>query len=86
VLILLASRPPRETITTTRVSTYTYDSLNRLVDADYSTGEAFEYDAAGNRTVMTATTPLSGTVVTTYILRLVQDRLTTRRTASLIAR
>ncbi len=36
---------------TTRVITYTYDPLNRLVSADYSTGEFFEYayDAVGNR-------------------------------------
>ncbi|MEA3395908.1 MAG: hypothetical protein U9R05_00405 [Chloroflexota bacterium] len=46
------------TITTTRVISYTYDPLGRLVEADYSTGAAFEYayDAVGNRTVMTDTT------------------------------
>ncbi|RLC70876.1 MAG: RHS repeat protein, partial [Chloroflexi bacterium] len=38
--------------TTTRVISYTYDPLNRLTDAAYSTGEQFEYqyDAVGNRT------------------------------------
>jgi YD repeat-containing protein len=42
--------------------------LGRLTGADYSTGESFgyEYDAAGNRKVFTSTTPLSGTLVTTY--------------------
>jgi YD repeat-containing protein len=40
-----------ETITTTRVISYTYDPLGRLIDAEYSTGEQFEYqyDAVGNR-------------------------------------
>jgi len=35
----------------------TYDSLNRLTGADYSTGEQFEYayDEVGNRTAMTDT-------------------------------
>jgi YD repeat-containing protein len=34
----------------------------------YSTGESFAYvhDVLGNRTLVTSTTPLSGTVVTTY--------------------
>jgi YD repeat-containing protein len=38
------------------------------VSAVYSSGERFEYahDATGNRTVMTSTTPLSGTLVTHY--------------------
>jgi len=51
---------------TTRVITYTYDDLYRLVDADYSTGEQFEYvyDGVGNRTVHTRT--LTSTTVTTY--------------------
>ena len=46
------------TNTTTRVITYTYDPLNRLTGATYSTGESFEYqyDAVGNRTSMTDTT------------------------------
>ncbi len=37
--------------------TYKYDPLGRLVEADYSTGESFEYayDAVGNRTAMTTT-------------------------------
>ena len=53
---------------TTRTITYTYDPLGRLTGAEYSTGESFAYhlDAAGNRQVMTSTTPLSGTLVTTY--------------------
>ncbi len=44
-----------EMVTTTRVITYTYDPLNRLTEARYSTGEHFEYayDAVGNRTAMT---------------------------------
>jgi RHS repeat-associated protein len=48
---------------TTRVITYTYDPLNRLTGADYSTGESFayQYDPVGNRTVMT-----DATGVTTY--------------------
>jgi YD repeat-containing protein len=48
---------------TTRVITYTYDPLNRLTGADYSTGEQFgyTYDEVGNRTVMT-----DATGVTTY--------------------
>ena len=48
--------------------TYTYDSLNRLTAADYSTGEqyGYQYDAVGNRTAYTLTAPLDGTVVTTY--------------------
>ncbi len=53
---------------TTRTITNTYDSLGRLIEADYSTSESFEYvyDAVGNRRMVTSTTPLSGTVVTTY--------------------
>ena len=60
-------------------SAYTYDALNRLTSARYSTGESFayEYDAVGNRQVMTRTTPLSGTVVTTYTFD-VANRLTDR--------
>jgi YD repeat-containing protein len=52
----------------TRVITYTYDPLHRLTGAEYSTGESFAYayDAVGNRTAYTATTPLSGTLVTNY--------------------
>jgi RHS repeat-associated protein len=59
----------------TRTITYTYPlgrglcgNLHRLTGATYSTGEAYayQYDAVGNRTAMTSTTPLSGTVVTTY--------------------
>jgi YD repeat-containing protein len=41
----------------TRTITYTYDPLNRLTAADYSTGEqyAYQYDAVGNRTAYTLT-------------------------------
>jgi YD repeat-containing protein len=55
-------------ITLTRVISYTYDPLGRLTAADYSTGESFAYayDAVGNRTAMTTTTPLDGTTITTY--------------------
>jgi YD repeat-containing protein len=50
--------------TTTRVITYTYDPLYRLTDADYSTGERFEYayDAVGNRLALTQTLGVSQTV------------------------
>ncbi len=46
-----------------RVIDYTYDPLSRLTGANYSTGEdyAYQYDAVGNRTIMTDTTG-----VTTY--------------------
>jgi len=39
------------------VISYTYDPLYRLTAADYSTGEAYayQYDAVGNREVMTDT-------------------------------
>jgi RHS repeat-associated protein len=52
----------------TRTITYTYDPLHRLTGAEYSTGERYEYayDAVGNRTAYTVTTPLAGTTVTTY--------------------
>jgi RHS repeat-associated protein len=55
-------------VTTTRVITYIYDPLNRLISATYSTGEQFGYgyDEVGNRTTYTATAPLAGTTVTTY--------------------
>ena len=44
------------------------DTCQHLTFTDYSTAEAFEYayDAVGNRSALTSTTPLSGTVVTTY--------------------
>ena len=63
----------------TRTITYTYDGLHRLTGADYSTGESFThiYDAAGNRTRTTSTTPLSGTVVTTHTYD-AANRLTSR--------
>jgi RHS repeat-associated protein len=44
---------------------YTYDYLSRLTQADYSSGEGFQYayDAVGNMTALTAT--ITNTVVTT---------------------
>jgi YD repeat-containing protein len=53
---------------TTRVITNTYDALDRLTSAVYSTGESFVYvyDEVGNHTMLTSTTPLSGTLVTTH--------------------
>jgi YD repeat-containing protein len=47
---------------------YVYNDLDRLIEAEYSTGERFEYayDKVGNRTAMTETLPLDGTTVTTY--------------------
>ena len=69
-----------ETLTgTTRVISNTYDPLNRLIESEYSTSEQFEYvyDAVGNRTLVTSTTPLSGTVVTTYTYD-AANRLTNR--------
>jgi YD repeat-containing protein len=58
------STPGTGLITTT--ITYTYDSLYRLTEADYSSGEKFEYvyDAVGNRTSYTAT--ITSTQNTTY--------------------
>ena len=52
-----------ELVTTT--ITYTYDSLYRLTEADYSSGEKFEYayDAVGNMTAVT--TMITSTVVST---------------------
>ena len=43
----------------TREISYTYDPLNRLIAADYTTGEsyAYQYDAVGNRTVYTLAMP-----------------------------
>jgi RHS repeat-associated protein len=48
-------------------STYGYDSAGRLTSASYPDGstEADQYDAGGNRTVITSTTTLSGTSVLT---------------------
>jgi RHS repeat-associated protein len=58
------STPGTGLITTT--ITYTYDSLYRLTEADYSSGENFQYvyDAVGNRTSYTAT--ITSTQNTTY--------------------
>ncbi|MBN1248626.1 MAG: hypothetical protein JXC32_13285, partial [Anaerolineae bacterium] len=55
------------------------DPLGRLVEAAYSTGECFQYDhdAIGNRTTMTSTMSLSGTVVTSYTYD-AANRLATR--------
>ena len=52
-----------ELVTTT--ITYTYDSLYRLTEADYSSGENFQYayDAVGNMTAVTTT--ITSTVVST---------------------
>ncbi len=46
---------------------YGYDNAGRLTSASYpdGTSEANQYDAAGNRLVVTGTSPLSGTAVTT---------------------
>jgi RHS repeat-associated protein len=50
-----------------RTITYDYDPLYRLTSAEYSTGERYEYayDAVGNRTVYSETTP-DGTRTTPY--------------------
>ncbi len=63
-----------------RAFTYTYDALQRLTAAVYSTDEtfAYAYDAVGNRTVMTSTTSLSGTLVTTHTYD-AANRLTARQ-------
>ncbi len=47
-------------------SAYAYDSAGRLINAQYPDGttEADQYDADGNRLVVTGTSPLSGTSVT----------------------
>ena len=49
----------------TTAITYTYDGLQRLIEADYSTSEKFEYayDAVGNRTIYTV--PKSRAMATT---------------------
>jgi YD repeat-containing protein len=62
-----------------RVISYTFAPLGRLTDAEYSTGESFgyAYDAVGNGAVFTSTTPLSGTLVTTYTFD-AANRLTAR--------
>jgi YD repeat-containing protein len=48
-------------------SSYGYDTAGRLTSASYPNGstEADQYDASGNRTVITSTTTLSGTSVLT---------------------
>ncbi|MBC7252022.1 MAG: hypothetical protein H5T62_17310 [Anaerolineae bacterium] len=42
--------------------------MYRLTSVEYSTGEffAYVYDAVGNRTVLTETTPAKGTRITQY--------------------
>ncbi len=54
-----------DTITEVITITYSYDSLYRLIAADYSDGSYYHYlyDAVGNREVMTTT----GEVVTDYV-------------------
>jgi YD repeat-containing protein len=54
-----------------RVITYTYDLLNRLTNADRSTGESFayQYDGVGNRTVVCRILGMhGGTLPTTVCL------------------
>lgn len=72
---------PKAVLTHSRVISYQYDSLRRLTEADYSTGErfAYTYDAVGNRLQLTEQTPLSGTRVTTYSYN-VANQLQTART------
>ena len=62
--------------------TYGYDRAGRLTSAAYPDGstEADTYDPAGNRTAITATTPLSGTVATTNTYD-AADQLSTAATA-----
>ena len=66
----ITATPDAATQTTppSRLLIYRYDPLNRLVAADYATGEhfAYRYDAVGNRLTLTETTPLSGTVISTH--------------------
>jgi YD repeat-containing protein len=59
------------------VINYTYDGLYRLTDANYSTGQHFQYayDAVGNRTTQTAT--ITSTQVTNYVYD-AANRLTNR--------
>jgi RHS repeat-associated protein len=58
-------------------STYGYDTAGRLTSASYPDGssEADQYDASGNRTVITGTTTLAGTNVITNTYDLA-DQLT----------
>ena len=62
--------------------TYGYDRAGRLTSAAYPDGstEADSYDPAGNRTMITATTALSGTAVTTNSYD-AADQLSTAATA-----
>jgi YD repeat-containing protein len=75
-LVVAPAPQAQSTTLVERTIDYTYDPLNRLTAAAYSTpsagsgqaGEsyAYQYDAVGNRTAYTLTTPLDGTAVTTY--------------------
>ena len=62
------ARPYPPAIDNGRVSSYTYDSTERLTCAAYSTGECYQYDYddVGNRTTLTITEAFSDTDVTTY--------------------
>ena len=68
-----AGNPTSVTDPTERMTTYIYDPANRLTNIDYSDEKTpnvvYEYDADGNRTVMT-----DGTGTTTYTYDLL-DRL-----------
>ena len=63
-------------------TTYAYDQAGRLTSAGYPDGstEADQYDPAGNRTTITSSTVLSGTVTTTNQYD-AADELTTSATS-----
>ncbi len=73
-----ASGPPESL--RRRIINYSYDGLDRLSTAGYSTGEAFTYtyDALGNRLGLLEVTSLSGTVVTSHTFD-AANRLTERQ-------
>ncbi len=56
-------------------SSYGYDAAGRLTSASYPDGstETSQYDAGGNRTVITSSTPLSGTSVLTNTFNLADE-------------
>jgi len=62
---------------------YTYDAAGRLTSASYPDGssEANQYDASGNRIVITSTTPLSGTSVLTNSYDLADELTQSQGTA-----
>jgi len=62
------------------VISYTYDPLNRLVEAAHSSGERFQYnyDSVGNITAFTET--ITSTAVTTYTYN-TANQLTTARSS-----